>query len=145
MVETTGGFTSEGLALEASTLILSSLTQAEAIEIGEIAQQFARERALPVAIEVRMKEWIVFHVSLPGEGEMLQNGKRVPAAAALQQAGITQQHREAVFIEPTRSVHRAGIAAQQAAERFEHAGSPTGQRRGGDRHQSVRPRDLSFA
>lgn len=66
MVETTGGFTSEGLALEASTLILSSLTLAEAIEIGEIAQQFARERALPVAIEVRMKEWIVFHVSLPG-------------------------------------------------------------------------------
>ena len=66
MVETTGGFTSASLALEASTLMLSSLTLAEAIEIGEIARQIARERALPVAIEVRMKEWIVFHVSLPG-------------------------------------------------------------------------------
>ena len=66
MVETTGGFTSEGLALEARTLILPSLTQAEAIEIGEIAKNIGQERSLPIAIEVRLKEWIVFHTSLPG-------------------------------------------------------------------------------
>ena len=66
MVETTGGFTSEGLALEERTLILPSLTQAEAIEIGEIAKKFGMDRALPIAIEVRLKEWIVFHASLPG-------------------------------------------------------------------------------
>ncbi|MDP1851951.1 MAG: heme-binding protein [Candidatus Planktophila sp.] len=65
MVETTGGFTSEGLALEARTLILPSLTQAEAIEIGEIAKSIGLARSLPIAIEVRLKEWIVFHVSLP--------------------------------------------------------------------------------
>ena len=62
MVETTGGFTSEGLALEERTLILPSLTQAEAIEIGEIAKKFGMDRALPIAIEVRLKEWIVFHI-----------------------------------------------------------------------------------
>ena len=66
MGETTGGFTSEGLALEARTLVLPSLTQAEAIEIGEIAKGIGMDRALPIAIEVRLKEWIVFHVSLPG-------------------------------------------------------------------------------
>ena len=66
VVETTGGFTSEGLALEARTLVLPSLTQAEAIEIGGIAQQIGIERALPIAVEVRLKEWIVFHASLPG-------------------------------------------------------------------------------
>lgn len=66
MVETTGGFTSEGLALEERTLILPSLTQAEAIEIGEIAKNIGMDRALPIAIEVRLKEWIVFHASLPG-------------------------------------------------------------------------------
>ena len=66
VVETTGGFTSEGLALEAATLILPSLTQAEAIEIGGIAQQIGTTRALPIAVEVRLKEWIVFHASLPG-------------------------------------------------------------------------------
>ena len=66
MVETTGGFTSQGLALEAQTLVLPSLTQAEAIEIGEIAIALGRDRNLAIAVEVRMKEWTVFHISLPG-------------------------------------------------------------------------------
>lgn len=65
-VETTGGFTSDGLALEAEALQLSSLTQAEAIEMGAIAQEIGLNRKLPIAVEVRMKEWIVFHTSLPG-------------------------------------------------------------------------------
>ena len=60
MVATTGGFTSEGLALEAKALQLSSLTQAEALEIGAIAQAIGLERKLPIAVEVRMKDWIVF-------------------------------------------------------------------------------------
>ena len=63
---TTGGFTSEGLALEAKTLQLSSLTQAQALEIGAIAQEIGLDRNLAIAIEVRMKDWIVFHASLPG-------------------------------------------------------------------------------
>ena len=69
MVETTGGFTSAQLALEAQTLVLPSLSQVEAIEIGEIAAGLGRDRALPIAVEVRMGQWIVFHVSLPGSTE----------------------------------------------------------------------------
>ena len=65
-METTGGFTSVGLELEAKALQLSSLTQAEAIEIGTIAQEIGLDRKLPIAVEVRMKDWIVFHASLPG-------------------------------------------------------------------------------
>ena len=45
---------------------MPSLSQAEAIEIGEIAVGLGRDRGLPIAVEVRMGEWIVFHVSLPG-------------------------------------------------------------------------------
>ena len=66
VVATTGGFTSEGLALEAATLQLSSLTQSEALEIGAIAQEIGLDRRLAIAIDVRMKDWIVFHASLPG-------------------------------------------------------------------------------
>lgn len=66
MRETTGGFTSAGLALEASTLILPSLTQSEALELGEIASSIGRMRALPIALEVRLKDWTVYHASLPG-------------------------------------------------------------------------------
>ena len=66
MVETTGGFTSAGLAREADALILPSLTQAQAIEIGEIGFAKASERSLPIIVEVRMGDWTVFKVALPG-------------------------------------------------------------------------------
>ena len=66
MAETTGGFTSAGIALEAKTLTLASLTQAQALEIGGIARELGLDRKLPIATEVRMKDWVVFHASLPG-------------------------------------------------------------------------------
>jgi uncharacterized protein (UPF0303 family) len=65
VVETTGGFTGEGLAREAAVLQLSSLTQREALEIDLIAQELGLDRKFPIAVEVRMKDWIVFHSSLP--------------------------------------------------------------------------------
>lgn len=66
MSQTTGGFSSEGLALEARTLELESLSQKEAIEIGEIALDLGFDRGLTIVIEVRLKDWVVFHASLPG-------------------------------------------------------------------------------
>jgi uncharacterized protein (UPF0303 family) len=65
-VATTGGLSSADLEREAKAMELSSLTQAEALEIGSIAQAIGLERKLPIAVEVRMKDWIVFHASLPG-------------------------------------------------------------------------------
>ena len=38
----------------------------EAIEIGQLASVLGRERKLPIAIEVRIGDWIVYHASLPG-------------------------------------------------------------------------------
>ena len=66
MVETTGGFTAAGLAQEAEALILPSLTQSQAIEIGEIGFAKARARALPIIVEVRLGDWTVFKVALTG-------------------------------------------------------------------------------
>ena len=66
MKETTGGFSSQGLELEGKTLELESLSQKDAIEIGEIALDLGFERGLAIAIEVRMKDWVIFHASLPG-------------------------------------------------------------------------------
>jgi uncharacterized protein (UPF0303 family) len=63
---TTGGFNSADLLLEEAALTLKSLSILDAIEIGEIALAFGKERTLPIAIDVRMGDWIVFHASLPG-------------------------------------------------------------------------------
>ena len=63
---TTGGFSSKGLLEEEAVLKLASLTNTDALEIGEIAATLGKQRKLPVAIEVRIGEWIVFHASLEG-------------------------------------------------------------------------------
>ena len=62
----TGGFTTKQLLAEESLLKLSTLSNKEAIEIGEIATDLGRERKLPIAIEVRIGDWIIYHVSLEG-------------------------------------------------------------------------------
>ncbi len=64
--ETSGGFSSHELLAEEEELILRKLDVADAVALGEIAVRIARAKNLPVAIEVRIDEWKVFHVSLPG-------------------------------------------------------------------------------
>jgi uncharacterized protein (UPF0303 family) len=63
---TTGGFSSKQLLDEEQILKLPSLTNNDAIEIGQIAINLGNQRKLPIAIEVRISEWIVFHASLEG-------------------------------------------------------------------------------
>ena len=63
---TTGGFSSKQLLDEEQILKLPSLTNNDAIEIGQIAVTLSSQRKLPVAIEVRISDWIVFHASLEG-------------------------------------------------------------------------------
>jgi len=63
---TTGGFSSKQLHDEELILKLPSITNNDAIEMGEIAIAIGNQRKLPIAIEVRIGEWIVFHASLEG-------------------------------------------------------------------------------
>jgi uncharacterized protein (UPF0303 family) len=63
---TTGGFSSMQLLNEERILKLPSLTNNDAIEIGQIAIALGNQRKLPIAIEVRIGDWIVFHASLKG-------------------------------------------------------------------------------
>ena len=63
---TTGGFSSKQLLEEEEVLKLPSLTNNDALEIGEIATTLGKQRKLPIAIEVRIGEWVVFHASLKG-------------------------------------------------------------------------------
>ena len=63
---TTGRFTSTQLISEEQILTLPSLDLAGALEIGEIAKSLGVLSNLPIAIEVRLGDWIIYHVSLPG-------------------------------------------------------------------------------
>ncbi len=63
---TTGGFSSKQLLEEEQMLRLFSLTNSDAIEIGKIATALGDLRKIPIAIQVRISDWIVFHASLQG-------------------------------------------------------------------------------
>jgi uncharacterized protein (UPF0303 family) len=65
-VATTGGFTSSQLISEEQILTLPSLDLTGALEIGETAKSLAVLRKLPLAIQVRLGDWIIYHASLPG-------------------------------------------------------------------------------
>jgi uncharacterized protein (UPF0303 family) len=63
---TTGGFNSKQLLAEEQILKLPSLTNSDAIETGQIGVTLGSERKLPIIIQVRIGDWIVFHASLEG-------------------------------------------------------------------------------
>ena len=63
---TTGDFSGKQLLEEEIILKLPSLTNSDAVEIGEIATTLGKQRKLPIAIEVRIGEWIVYRASLSG-------------------------------------------------------------------------------
>ena len=62
----TGGFIASKLLQEEDLLILPSFEIDDALEIGEIAKSLGILRSLPIAVEVRLSDWIIYHASLPG-------------------------------------------------------------------------------
>ena len=65
-MQTTGAFVSKELLREEQLLKLPNLDIASAIELGEIAKSLGVLKSLPIAVEVRLGDWIVYHASLPG-------------------------------------------------------------------------------
>jgi uncharacterized protein (UPF0303 family) len=59
-------FNSNELLKVERLLTLDSLDLKGAVEIGEIAKSFGMARDLPIAVEVRLGDWVVYHASLPG-------------------------------------------------------------------------------
>ena len=63
---TTGGFTAKQLLEEESLLQLPSLSNSDAVEIGEIATTLGNQRGVPITVQVRIGDWVVFHACLEG-------------------------------------------------------------------------------
>jgi uncharacterized protein (UPF0303 family) len=63
---TTGGFTAKQLLEEESLLQLPSIKNSDAVEIGEIATTLGKQKSVPITVQVRIGDWIVFHACLEG-------------------------------------------------------------------------------
>jgi uncharacterized protein (UPF0303 family) len=72
-MQTSFGFTSLQLLSEEHALMLPSLDHSNALEIGEIAKSLGHIKKLPIAIEIRLLDWMVYHASLPGSNIENQN------------------------------------------------------------------------
>ena len=120
-VKTTGGFTSPQLLVEEQILILPSLSNAEALEIGEIAKSLGIARNLPMATEVRLGDWIIYHASLPGstvENQgwidrkartvILKHHSTMYERVSAEERGV-DWHKENDLLDETHAIHGGGL------------------------------------
>jgi len=118
---TTGGFTSTQLLNEEHILNLPTLDLAGALEIGEIAKSFAVLRNLPIAIQVRLIDWIIYHASLPGSTPendwwisrkartvMLKHHSTMYERVSTEERGV-DWHKENNLLDETHAIHGGGL------------------------------------
>ena len=114
-------FTSGRLLEEESSLILPTLELSEALEIGEITRFKGIKRNLPIAIEVRLGDWIIYHVSLPGSTAendwwmsrkartvMLKHHSTMYERVSAQERGV-DWHKENALLDETHAIHGGGL------------------------------------
>jgi uncharacterized protein (UPF0303 family) len=120
-MSTTGGFSSSGLLKEEQLLVLPDLSQKSAIEIGEIAKSLGTQRSLPIAVEVRVGDWIVYHASLPGSSP--ENdwwiGRKARVVKLKQHSSMFERvlaeeqgidwHKENNLLDETHAIHGGGL------------------------------------
>ena len=129
-MSTTGGFTSSGLLQEELLLTLPALDVADAIEIGEIAKSFGTQRSLPIAVEVRVGDWAVYHASLPGStpendwwiGRKARVVKLKQHSTMFERVLAEEQgidwHKENNLLDETHAIHGGGLPLNTKNEGF---------------------------
>ena len=129
-VATTGGFTSSQLISEEQILTLPSLDLAGALEIGEIAKSTAVLRKLPLAIQVRLGDWIIFHASITGSTSenhwwidrkarvvSLKHHSTMYERVSAEERGI-DWHKENNLLDETHAIHGGGLPLITTSEGF---------------------------
>jgi len=129
-MSTTGGFTSSGLLQEELLLTLPALDVADALEIGEIAKSFGVMKDLPIAVEVRLGDWITYHASLPGSTRenqwwidrkaktvMLKHHSTMYERVSAQERGV-DWHKENNLLDETHAIHGGGLPLITKSEGF---------------------------
>jgi len=106
---------------EEKLMILPFINLKTALEIGEIASSLGLLRNLPIAIEVRLGDWIIYHASLPGstvENQwwidrkarvvMLKHHSTMYERVSAEERGI-DWHQENNLLDETHAIHGGGL------------------------------------
>ena len=118
---TTGAFNSVQLQEEENLLVLQALTVVDGLQIGEIAKSIGVARNLPIAIEVRIGDWIIYHASLSGstyENQwwidrkarvvMLKHHSTMYERVSAEERGV-DWHKENNLLDETHAIHGGGL------------------------------------
>ena len=114
-------FTTNQLLGEEQFFTFDNLTPENALEIGEIAKSLGVLKSLPIAVEVRLGDWIIYHASLPGstvENQgwidrkarvvMLKHHSTMYEKVNAQERGI-DWHKENNLLDETHAIHGGGL------------------------------------
>jgi uncharacterized protein (UPF0303 family) len=120
-MDTTGGFIAANLLNEEAILTLPSFTHLDAFEIGQIATEIGIERKLPIAVEVRLGDWIIYHASLPGSTAenqwwidrkarvvLLKHHSTIYERVSAEERGV-DWHKENNLLDETHAIHGGGL------------------------------------
>jgi uncharacterized protein (UPF0303 family) len=120
-VANTGGFIASKLLQEEDLLMLPSFEIDDALEIGEIAKSLGILRSLPIAVEVRLSDWIIYHASLPGSKSenqwwidrkarvvMLKNHSTMYERVSAEERSV-DWHKENNVKDETHAIHGGGL------------------------------------
>ncbi len=114
-------FTSSQLLLEEKMLELPKLSIGDYLEIGQIASSLGTEQGLPIAVEVRVGDWIIYHASLPGSSP--ENdwwiGRKARVVKLKQHSTLFERvfaeergvdwHKENNLLDETHAIHGGGL------------------------------------
>jgi uncharacterized protein (UPF0303 family) len=114
-------FTASQLLQEEKILELPNLSVNDYLEIGEIAKSFGTQRGLPIAVEVRIGDWIIYHASLPGSTSenqwwidrkarvvLLKHHSTIYERVSAEERGV-DWHKENNLLDETHAIHGGGL------------------------------------
>jgi uncharacterized protein (UPF0303 family) len=114
-------FSSAHFLTEEKILTLPYLDVSGALEIGEIAKSLGQVRNLPIALEVRLLDWIIYHASLPGSKSenqwwidrkarvvMLKHHSTLYERVSAEERGV-DWHKENNVEDETHAIHGGGL------------------------------------
>jgi uncharacterized protein (UPF0303 family) len=112
---------SSQLLFEEESLKIPKLGLIDALEIGEIGKSIGILKNLPIAIEVRLGDWIIYHASLPGSTAenqwwidrkartvMLKHHSTMYERVSAQERGV-DWHKENNLLDETHAIHGGGL------------------------------------
>ena len=120
-MESLANYRSKELLQEERALVLPKIEISNALDIGDLAKSKGVMRNLPIAIEVRLDDWIVYHASLPGSKPendwwiarkarvvMLKHYSTLYERVSAQERGV-DWHKENNLSDETHAIHGGGL------------------------------------